>query len=230
MELIEIIQRLGLAVIISGAIGFDREFKNRPAGMRTHILVCVGATVVALIQDQISIDALNLAIAQPELAGVIRSDQARLIAQVISGIGFLGAGTIIVTKRSVTVLTTSASLWAAACLGVAVGMGFYQIAIVGFITIQIILSLLKKVIIVPSMKKLEVKFVHRVETKEFITDYFESNDVSVRDVNFDVELTDERKIYTNLYTIELPRGKNYADLIEDLSIHENVLKIRLVDL
>ena len=230
MELIEIIQRLGLAVIISGAIGFDREFKNRPAGMRTHILVCVGATVVALIQDQISIDALNLAIAQPELAGVIRSDQARLIAQVISGIGFLGAGTIIVTKRSVTGLTTAASLWAVACLGVAVGMGFYQIAIVGFITIQIILSLLKKVIIVPSMKKLEVKFVHRVETKEFITDYFESNDVSVRDVNFDVELTDERKIYTNLYTIELPRGKNYADLIEDLSIHENVLKIRLVDL
>lgn len=230
MELIEIIQRLGLAVIISGAIGFDREFKNRPAGMRTHILVCVGATVVALIQDQISIDALNLAIAQPELAGVIRSDQARLIAQVISGIGFLGAGTIIVTKRSVTGLTTAASLWAAACLGVAVGMGFYQIAIVGFITIQIILSLLKKVIIVPSMKKLEVKFVHRVETKEFITDYFESNGVSVRDVNFDVELTDERKIYTNLYTIELPRGKNYADLIEDLSIHENLLKIRLVDL
>ena len=230
MELIEIVQRLGLAVVISGAIGFDREFKNRPAGIRTHILVCVGATVVALIQTQIANDALQLATAQPELAGVIRSDQARLIAQVISGIGFLGAGTIIVTKRSVMGLTTAASLLAVACLGVAAGMGYYQITIAGFITIQIILSLLKKVIMVPSMKKLEVRYVHRVETKEFITDYFEENNVTVKDVNFDVELVEDRRIYTNLYTIELPKGKSFADLIEDLSIHENVTKIRLVDI
>lgn len=229
MSVLEITQRLVIAVAISGAIGFDREFKNRPAGIRTHILVCVGATVVALMQDQISIDALNIATTQPELAGVVRSDQARLIAQVISGIGFLGAGTIIVTKRSVMGLTTAASLWTVACLGIATGMGYYKIAIAGFITIQMILTLLKKVIVMPSMKKLEVRYVHRVETKEFITDYFAANNVTVRDVNFDVDIVDDRRIYTNLYTIELPRGKNFADIIEELSIHENVMKIRLVD-
>lgn len=229
MTITDIIQRLLLAIVVSGAIGFDREFKNRPAGMRTHILVCVGATVVALMQDQISIDALHIATTQPELAGVVRSDQARLIAQVISGIGFLGAGTIIVTKRSVMGLTTAASLWTVACLGIATGMGYYEIAIAGFVIIQLTLTLLKKVIVVPSMKKLEVKYVHRVETKEFITDYFLANKVEVRDVNFDVEFVEDRRIYTNLYTIELPRGKSFADLIEELSIHENVMKIRLVD-
>lgn len=229
MNLLEIIQRLLLAVVISGAIGFDREFKNRPAGMRTHILVSVGAAVVALMQTQIGLDAVAMALENPAVSGVVRSDQARLIAQVISGIGFLGAGTIIVTKRSITGLTTAASLWAAACLGIASGMGYYEIAIAGAIIIQIVLSLLNKVISVPSMKKLEVKYVHRVETKEFINEYFLANGVNLRDVNFDVELTDGRKIYTNLYTIELPRGKSYAELIEDLSIHENVMKIRVVD-
>ena len=102
----EIILRLVLAMVMGGAIGFERQYKNRPAGMRTHILVCMGAAIIALIQSQIAINALKDALANPALTGVIRSDQARLIAQVVSGIGFLGAGTIIVTKQSVTGLTT----------------------------------------------------------------------------------------------------------------------------
>ncbi|WEG72920.1 MgtC/SapB family protein [Vagococcus intermedius] len=229
MEWLEIIQRLLLASFISGAIGFDREFKNRPAGIRTHILVCVGATIVALIQYQISTEALETALATPELASVVKSDPTRLVAQVISGIGFLGAGTIIVTKRSVLGLTTAASLWASACLGVAIGLGMYRIAILGFITIQVVLSLLNKILVVSTIKKLEVKYIHRVATKEFILDYFVDNHVLVKDVNFDVTLTEEGRIYTNIYTIELPRGKNYADLIEDLSLNKNVMQIRLID-
>lgn len=92
MSFVDITFRLVLSIIISGCIGIEREHKNRPAGIRTHILVCVGATVIALIQDQISIDALAMAQADPALSGVIRSDQARLIAQVVSGVGFLERG------------------------------------------------------------------------------------------------------------------------------------------
>ena len=86
----EIIARLALSIVIASVIGFDREHKNRPAGIKTHVLVCVGACIIALIQKKIGFDALQIANAQPKMAGVVRADEARLIAQVVSGIGFLG--------------------------------------------------------------------------------------------------------------------------------------------
>ncbi|BAK20843.1 MgtC family protein [Melissococcus plutonius ATCC 35311] len=140
MTMHEIILRLVLASFVAGIIGFDREFKNRPAGIRTYILVCLGATIVAMIQEQIAIDSLKVSLAHPKTLEVIRSDPARLIAQVVSGIGFLGAGTIVVTKHSVSGLTTAASIWAVAGIGLAIGMGYYKIAIAGFIAITLILT------------------------------------------------------------------------------------------
>lgn len=226
----EIVIRLSLAMIIGGVIGFERQYKNRPAGMRTHILVCMGATIIALIQDEIAATALQDALNHPELAGVIRSDQARLIAQVVSGIGFLGAGTIIVTKQSVTGLTTAASLWAIAGLGIAIGMGYYSIAITSFIGIFIALTVVRKVIHVPTTKKLEIHYINKQETKEFINQYFEEHKIEIEDVNFDVVVVEDTQIYTNIYTIDLPNGMTYAEVIEDLSIYKNITKLRLVSI
>lgn len=230
LTIFEIIIRLSLAMLIGGAIGFERQFKNRPAGMKTHILVCMGATVIALIQVEIALSALEDATNYPELSGVIRSDQARLIAQVVSGIGFLGAGTIIVTKQSVTGLTTAASLWAVAGLGIAIGMGYYGIAVLSFIGIFAALSLVKKVIHVPTTKKLEIRYVHKQDTKEFINQYFEEHQIEVEDVNFDMNLSGETRIYTNIYTINLPKKMTYAEVIEELSIYKNITKLRLVSI
>lgn len=95
----EIIVRLALSVFMASVIGYDREHKNRPAGIKTHALVYVGACIIALIQEKIGYDAIQIAIHQPKLAGIVRADEARLIAQVVSGIGFLGAGTILVQHR-----------------------------------------------------------------------------------------------------------------------------------
>ncbi|MBM7689350.1 magnesium transporter MgtC [Enterococcus ureilyticus] len=226
----EIIIRLCLAMLIGGVIGFERQYKNRPAGMRTHILVCMGATIIALIQVEIAASALQDAINHPELTGVIRSDQARLIAQVVSGIGFLGAGTIIVTKQSVTGLTTAASLWAVAGLGIAIGMGYYAIAITSFIGVFIALTVVRKVIHVPTTKKLEIRYIHKQETKEFINQYFEEHKIEIEDVNFNVVLVEDVQIYTNIYTIDLPKGMTYAEVIEDLSIYKNITKLRLVSI
>jgi len=226
----EIIIRLCLAMLIGGVIGFERQYKNRPAGMRTHILVCMGATIIALIQVEIAATALQDAINHPEFTGVIRSDQARLIAQVVSGIGFLGAGTIIVTKQSVTGLTTAASLWAVAGLGIAIGMGYYAIAITSFVGVFIALTLVRKVIHVPTTKKLEIRYIHKQETKEFINQYFEEHKIEIEDVNFNVVLVDDTQIYTNIYTIDLPKGMTYAEVIEDLSIYKNITKLRLVSI
>ena len=114
-----IIIRLTLAVIFSGIIGLERGRKKRPAGLRTHILVCVGSTAV-MITSQYMTDILGNT-----------GDIARLGAQVISGIGFLGAGTIIIDgKNKVKGLTTAAGLWACACMGLAIGIGFYEGAII----------------------------------------------------------------------------------------------------
>ena len=107
--------RMVLAVICGGIIGIEREYKRRPAGFRTHILICLGAAMTTLTSQY-----LYLVLGQ-------YTDMARLGAQVVAGIGFIGAGTIIVTRRQrVKGLTTAAGLWAAAIIGLALGGGFYE--------------------------------------------------------------------------------------------------------
>lgn len=130
----EILIRLGLACLLGGLIGMERERNRHPAGLRTHILVCIGATLVMLC---------NIFIFEM-YKGVSNLDPARLGAQVISGIGFLGAGTIIKEGVSIRGLTTAASLWAVACLGIAVGLGFYAGAILTTSFILIILIIFSK--------------------------------------------------------------------------------------
>lgn len=130
IELDSIIKIL-LAVIIGGVIGLERESINRPAGLRTHILVCVAS---ALIMD------VNIKL----IVGYVNADPVRMGAQVISGMGFLGAGTII--KEGVTVkgLTTAAGLWSVACLGLVIGAGFYMLALFAVVIMWITLKLFSR--------------------------------------------------------------------------------------
>ena len=122
-----IILRISLAILLGTIIGVEREIKNRPAGMRTHILVCLGACIISLIESSF------VASLSASTESSVAYNFGRLSAQVISGIGFLGAGTILFTDRKITGLTTAASLWNTACLGIAIGYGYYLIAIVGSI-------------------------------------------------------------------------------------------------
>ncbi len=119
--------RLVLAVICGGFIGLERERKRRPAGFRTHILICLGAAMTTLTSQYV---ALNL-------GG--NTDMARLGAQVIAGVGFIGAGTIIVTKRrQVKGLTTAAGLWTSAIVGLCCGAGFFEGAVLATLIILIV--------------------------------------------------------------------------------------------
>ncbi len=133
----EALLRLTLAGVFGGIIGFEREHSHRPAGFRTHILVAVGATLVMLTSSYIF----------TEYQGLTNMDPARLGAQVISGIGFLGAGTILREGFSVKGLTTAASLWAVSCIGLAVGIGYYEGALIATIFIYITLNFLKRIMI-----------------------------------------------------------------------------------
>lgn len=225
----EIILRLILSVFCAGLIGYNRQQKNHSAGVRTHILVCVGSCIIALIQKEIGFNALYMASRYPHYAGILRADDARLIAQVVSGVGFLGAGTILVHHQVVRGLTTAASLWAVAGLGIAVGMGNYDIAISGTIVIFLVLGALKKILHITPAKKIMIRYRHKQETKIFIQDYFDDHGITVRDVNFNVDLANANNyIYTNVYDIEIPNKMNYADIIEDLSMNKNVMAIKMV--
>lgn len=229
-NILETIVRLGLAVLMGGAIGFDREFKHRPAGIRTHILVCVGATLIALIQRQIQAESIRFALDNPQIGDLIRSDPARLICQIVSGIGFLGAGTIIVTKRSVTGLTTAASLWAIAGLGIAIGMGYYVVAVAGFVTIFVTLTLLKKVIHLPTLKRLEIQYGDPEHTREYLTQYFAAHKIEVRNVDYSINFSRETHSYTNIYTLDIPKHTDLACIIQELTQCADISKIRVINL
>ena len=131
-----IAMRLLCAMIVGLVIGTEREYTHRPAGMRTHILVALGACAVMITGQLIFVEYRPYG-ASP--------DPARLAAQVITGVGFLGAGTILREGINVKGLTTAASLWSVACLGIAAGGGYYSVALVGMVFIFITLTLFEAI-------------------------------------------------------------------------------------
>ncbi len=126
--------RLACAMLVGIVIGLEREYTHRPAGLRTHILVAVGACAVSITGEMIFTHYRALG-AMP--------DPARLSAQVITGVGFLGAGTIMKEGATVKGLTTAASVWAVACLGIAAGFGYYTLAILGMVFMFFTLTLVE---------------------------------------------------------------------------------------
>jgi putative Mg2+ transporter-C (MgtC) family protein len=118
--------------------------KNRPAGFITHILVCVGATVVSLIQEELVLNSMATIQAQPALGQALKVDHGRVVAQAVTGIGFLGAGTIIFDQGTIKGLTTATTIWLVACLGLAIGLGFYRIGFYSAIGVVFIMIVLKK--------------------------------------------------------------------------------------
>ena len=170
----EIIVRLFVAAILGGLIGMEREVNNRPAGLRTHVLVTLGATLIMLI----SIDGFSS-------VGIERVDPARMAAQVVSGIGFLGAGTIMVRKNRIDGLTTAASLWVSAGIGLGIGAGYYLASIVtGIIVLLALMSLgwFEKRFLVKRYKTIEVLTTNRPGIIGQIGVLFGSYNMSIKDI------------------------------------------------
>ena len=174
---IEIIKRLLLSAFLGGLIGVEREVNNRPAGLRTHILVTLGSTLVMLV----SIDGLNRI-----GDGIVMSDPYRLAAQVVSGIGFLGAGTIMRTGNSINGLTTAASLWVSAGIGLAIGTGYYLGGIVTGAIVLITLTSLgmfERGFLRKKYKTFEVIGTNRTGLIGDIGTLFGGNHISIKDIS-----------------------------------------------
>ena len=133
-SLLSMFLRLTIALIVGTIIGIDREMKRRSAGIKTHVLVCLGAAIVMMTSQYMM-----------QLYGTEAADLSRMGAQVISGVGFLGVGTILVKEHDhITGLTTAAGLWATATIGIACGCGFYIGALFGTLVVAVTEAVLFK--------------------------------------------------------------------------------------
>jgi putative Mg2+ transporter-C (MgtC) family protein len=213
---VSIAVRLVIACLLGGVIGYERESTHRPAGFRTHILVCVGSALVMVTSDFIF----------QRYQGQANVDPARLGAQVISGIGFLGAGTIIREGFHVKGLTTAASLWAVSCVGIAVGIGFFEGAIAATILIYLTLILLKRMED-HFRKKNSYRHLY-IQTDESgsripdISKVFEKHLITVRSIEFISEGNDN--YLTLKYLVRLPTHRIPIEVMEDLLTIEGVRK------
>jgi len=218
LTLFSVVVRCLAAVLLGGVIGLERGLKNRAAGFRTYMLVCLGSCIVMVTNQYIH-----------QIYGT--GDPVRMGAQVISGIGFLGAGTIFTSHKKIAGLTTAASLWNTACLGIATGYGYYLLSLFGCVTVLLVLLLLQKVIRVNAVKRVEIRFIKRSETLPFINEYFEEKGIKVLDLDFHFETITsttrgEVNTYTNTYTLNLPHKVSYTDVINHLSSFLNILSVR----
>lgn len=208
--------RLALAMICGGVLGMERGKKNRPAGFRTYMLVCVGATLVMLTNQYIC-----------DMYGT--GDPARLGAQVISGIGFLGAGTIIVTGRNrVKGLTTAAGLWADACVGLAIGIGFYSAAIIGCSMIFVVMSVLhrmdNRMMTDAKVVDLYMEFQKMADLGTFMT-YVKEHGMKITEIEMTKSDNVEDVGVAILLTLKLEKKRPHPEIIQLLSQAVGVIYI-----
>jgi putative Mg2+ transporter-C (MgtC) family protein len=201
--------RILLAVAFGGCVGMERGWHGRAAGLRTHILVCVGATMAALV-GVFSIRYLNP-----------NSDPLRTGAQVISGMGFLGAGTILVRDRTrVTGLTTAAGLWATASIGLAIGIGFYTAAFFAFLAIFITMTIL---IWVERMTRSKHSYLCYIECSNsgFFQDFYRQ----VKPLVSNIEIIPAKSGISGHVGIEFKADNrdNYHQLLEKAEENEHVV-------
>lgn len=209
--------RLALAVIIGGAIGIEREHKRRPAGFRTHILICLGAALTTITSQFLVTQGYF-------------TDMGRLGAQVVAGIGFIGAGTIIVTKRrQVKGLTTAAGFWASAVIGLAVGAGYYEGAVIAtalILVAEVLFSKLEyKIVSSSRVTTVLVEYTHASALSD-ITEAFRNQNVKV----LDLEVTKSASVDGSgnpsaVFTMQLPLRMNHDQMMTSVSKIEGIVSV-----
>lgn len=227
IEIEQIIIRILLAALLAGAIGWDRQKKNRPAGVQVHVLVAIGAAVVAMIQQELTLQAIRMATENADVSNFVANDAARMIAAVVSGIGFLGAGTIVVTKRVVRGLSTAASLWATAALGIAVGMGYYPIAIIGGVALFSALLFLERILRVDMGTDIEIRLIGTAGTEAVVERFFTEHKIRFIPKDFQVEEVEAGKSFVVSYAIKRPQSLTYPKLAEQLLTVPEVSAVNL---
>lgn len=210
---VSVLVRLFFAVICGGAIGIEREHKRRTAGFRTHILICLGAAMTTMI-SQFLLYNMHL-----------YTDIGRLGAQVIAGIGFIGAGTIIVTKRrQVKGLTTAAGLWTCAIIGLAIGAGYFEAALLSTIII-----LLAEIF----FSRFEYWVLENAKNINIYVEYTGNENLdsvirllkSYRIVIIDLEITKSGVNSCAIFQLQLPKKVSHDKIMTSISASEGIISV-----
>ncbi len=213
----EMFLKLFLAGILGGLIGYERQSSHRPAGLRTHILVCIGSALVMVTSEYIFETYRHI---------TTTMDPARLGAQVISGIGFLGAGTILRDGSTIKGLTTAAGLWAVSCIGIAIGAGFYFGGIAAAVLVYLTLLLSKDWEVSIDSKTNSRKIKILAENKPGIIGTIESkfaeNNITIKSIKIVPTNNDTVKVF--LY-VKYPGSTAREQIICSLNDTEGVVKV-----
>jgi len=207
----EVILRLFLAMLFGGIIGYERESAHRPAGFRTNILVCLGASLIVLFE----LDYHN------RIPSV--SDHLRMAAQVVTGVGFLGAGTIIHERSHVTGLTTAATIWVTAAIGMAIGGGFYYASIISVFFVLLSLKFFKMLERHFAMKKGRLVTISGESKGDFskkLNDVFNKRKVPILDIEISVDM--KRSLEAS---VRIPAHIDIDELTEDIIKIDGVSKV-----
>jgi len=216
INLISICVRVVLTLLIGALLGIERERKNRPAGFRTHMLVCLGAALVMMTNQYV-------------YQTFQTSDPVRMGAQVVSGIGFLGAGTIIITgKHQIKGITTAAGLWAAACCGLAIGIGFYEGAVICGLFIFWVMSMLnrleEKIRKKAEVLDLYVEFTGKKPFSNFLI-FSRANGLDVMDLQINKNKYAKDMVMSVVMTVKSQKKRDKNEVLELIEGFEGILYI-----
>ena len=206
--------RILVAMVVGGLIGMERGRKNRAAGLRTYMLVCVGSCLIMLTNQFIF-----------QVYG--EGDPVRMGAQVISGIGFLGAGTIIVTRKSqIKGLTTAAGLWAAAGVGLAIGIGFYEAGIVAAFAIFTIMTLLHRMDARVHSKGKSTEVYFELDKTATLGDFIRQSramGIDVDEVQVEAGFNRDQETRAYIATLKTPTPRLHAEVLADVEKIEGIV-------
>lgn len=220
---VSVIVRLVIAMLCGGMIGLERASKRRAAGFRTYMVVCLGATLAMLLNQYVDDMLVNVwQISQT-------TDAARLGAQVINGIGFLGAGTILLTgSQQVKGLTTAAGLWASACMGLAIGAGFFEAALIACVLIVIIITLFERVEALIDRHSRNMNLLVHFDTLDDVHVVMEKIR-SENNVVYDVEMSKGKEAYgespSAIFSVKLAKRVSHASVIMTIAELDSVRAI-----
>ena len=229
LNLLSVALRLCLAMVFGGVIGLERGKKGRAAGFRTYMLVCLGAALTMLLGQYLA------AMQTGAWADIWRvqggtSDISRFSAQVINGIGFLGAGTILVTgHQEVKGMTTAACLWSSACMGLAIGAGFYECVLLGFLLIFLCVHVLPGVerFLMENARNMSLYIEFQsLDDISSIINCIKAHDAHIYEVEIDRGRTERGKNPSAVFTIRLNSRQRHSHVLADISALETV---RMID-
>ncbi len=212
MGIWDIVLRIGASAVIGGVVGLQREYKRNSAGFRTHMLVAIGASIAMLTNEMLL----------RKFGDVSNMDVSRMASYVISGIGFLGAGSIIKERKGIKGLTTAAGLWVTACLGITAGAGFYWAALIGSAFVFIIIAVFKLIEKKLFKKKRDVKLVVVCSDTELTQMLKVLGDIGAKVKEVNVEKLEDRGKQTDIRLSVAGRGKTetMVELSEKLSEYD----------